>query len=93
MQLERLERLKHHKVALHSRNALPRLARLVDYITTCAAVTTLDTGLADLRSLLDSCGIIRCQVCFNDDGSLLVEPHEAAVNLAIGKQVCLVCHR
>lgn len=91
MQLERLERLKQHKVALHSRNALPRLARLVDYIITCAAVATLDTGLTDLRSLLDNCGIIRCQVCFNDDGSLLVEPHEASVNLAVAKQVRFVC--
>ena len=78
---------KQHKVAQHNRNALPRLARLVDYIITCAAVTTLDTGLADLRSLLDNCGVIRCQVGFNDDGSLLVEPHEAAVNLAVAKQV------
>jgi hypothetical protein len=74
-------------VALHSRNALPRLARLVDYVITCAAVATLDAGLSDLRSLLDNCGVIRCQVSFNDDGSLLVDPHEAAVNLAIGKQV------
>jgi hypothetical protein len=87
VQLERLERMKQHKVALHSRQALPRLARLIDYIISCAAVATLDTGLSDLRSLLDNCGIIRCQVCFNDDGSLLVEPKESTVNLAIGKQV------
>jgi hypothetical protein len=88
VQLERLERIKQHKLALHSRNALPRLARLVDYIITCKAVATLDDGLAELRSLLTCCGVVRCCVAFNEDSSVLVEPAEAAVNLAVAKQVC-----
>eukprot|EP00892_Ulva_mutabilis_P006044 jgi/Ulvmu1/3811/UM018_0022.1 len=88
VQLERLERAKQHRSAAQMQAHLPRLARLLDYLCVCMAVSALDEGLADLRALLSATGVLTCRVSFHENSKgLLVEPAEAAVALAVTKQV------
>ena len=88
MQLERLERAKQHRAAAQMHANLPRLARLLDYLCVGMAVSALDAGLTDLRALLSATGVLTCRVTFHEDSKgLLVDPAEAAVALAVTKQV------
>lgn len=88
VQLERLERAKQHRAAAQMHAQLPRLARLLDYVCVSMAVGALDDGLADLRTLLTDTGVLTCRVSFQEEGrGLLVDPAEAAVAVAITKQV------
>lgn len=88
VQLERLERAKQHRAASQMHAQLPRLARLLDYLCVSLAVAALDDGLADLRALLTNTGVLNCRVRFQEEAKgLHVDPAEAAVAVAITKQV------
>jgi hypothetical protein len=86
VQLERLERCKQHRAAAQTKAALPRLARLIDYLSVGIGIEALHSGLADLLGLLRTSAVVQCRVAFNEDGGFQLDPVEASVGLAITKQ-------
>ena len=88
VRLERLERTKAARGAAAAEAALPRLVRLIDFLHAGALVAALGRNLAALQALLDGGSAIRVAAGFRD-GGLGVEPPEAALSLAVSKQVCL----
>jgi len=87
VKLETLETEKAQKAAAATEALLPNLVRMLDYVIVQTLVATLRDDLARLRALLEQCGVLKVAVEIRT-GGVSMDPAEAVIALAIGKQAC-----